>query len=198
MTAYSVTDTVSVDNVVTITGSVAIDNIALSASFNVSVPTSVNQGTGSVNNPWWITTSGSLPVAIASNSLFVSASAVMPTTSIGQVVAGSDRAGKVQYLPILSGGLPKALGYNAVRTFVSASMTDVLLLSGNINRTNVVIYNDSNSLLYIGFGQSPVTPDDFTTSLASYTERTVLYEFKGELRGVWQSSTGVARITEIT
>lgn len=198
MTAYALTDTVSVDNVVTVTGSVAIDNIALSASFNVTVPMAVNQGTGSSANPWWITTSGSIPVAVSNNTLLVSASTTMPTTALGHVVAGIDRAGKAQYIPILSGGLPKSHGYNAVRTFVSASSTDVLLLSGNVNRTNVVIYNDSNVTLYLGFGQTPVTVDDFTTALASHSERAILYEFKGELRGVWQSATGVARITEIT
>ncbi len=65
MTALGVTDTVNVDNVVSVTGSVYIVN-PHSASFNLSasitVPVSVNQGTGSVSTPWFITASVPLDV----------------------------------------------------------------------------------------------------------------------------------------
>lgn len=68
MTAIAITDEVAVINfppVQTITGSVYVLNpfsasFALSAS--ISIPPSVNQGSGSSVSPWFITTTGSLPV----------------------------------------------------------------------------------------------------------------------------------------
>lgn len=62
MTAYALTDIVSVGNVVQVTGSVAIDNVQLSASFNVNVGTSMGQGPGNPSAPWFISTTGSIPV----------------------------------------------------------------------------------------------------------------------------------------
>lgn len=64
MTAYALTDTVSVDNVVQISGSVTVAGITLSASFPSSL--TVDQGTGDPSNPWFVTTTGSLPVTLTS------------------------------------------------------------------------------------------------------------------------------------
>lgn len=135
---------------------------------------------------------------INGNAVGVSGSMALPTGSIGQLVAGVDTSGTVRFLPILSGALPQTQGSNAIRTFVSASASDVLLLSNNTNRLSVILYNDSNALLYVGFGHSPVSTDDFTLVILAHAERGFAFGFTGELRGAWETATGVVRITEMT
>lgn len=98
----------------------------------------------------------------------------------------------VDNLPIAQAGI------TAARTFVSASVSDVLLVAANSSRIGLIVYNDSNSPLFIGLGTSTVTTDNFTLVISAHTERGWEYRFNGDIRGAWSIATGVARITEIT
>lgn len=100
MTAFGVTDTVSIGNVVTVTGSVALLN-PMSASFELSasitVPVAVNQGTGSVNTPWYITASAPLPVTVVPSSS-PGATVTVFTASIFNTVLSSVNANRQKIL----------------------------------------------------------------------------------------------------
>jgi hypothetical protein len=83
------------------------------------------------------------------------------------------------------------------RSNVAASATDVLLLAANANRISAVVYNDSTAILYVGIGTTTVTSSSFSFKLDAggvYED----YDFTGQIRGMWASATGNARITEKT
>jgi len=86
-------------------------------------------------------------------------------------------------------------------TSVASSAANVTLLAANLNRKAVVIFNDSNQILYVKLG--------VTASLTSFTYRVtpnatlelppVLptgQPWVGQIDGIWASANGSARITE--
>jgi hypothetical protein len=87
---------------------------------------------------------------------------------------------------------------NAVRTSVVASTTEVQLLPANPARRSVLIFNDSNDVLYIGLGSTPVTTTDFTKSVSAQALAHLPDGFVGEIRGLWSGDEGAARITEMS
>ncbi len=83
------------------------------------------------------------------------------------------------------------------RTSVAAAAVDTLLLAANANRISCVIYNDSTAALYVGIGTTAASTSNFTFKLDAggvYED----YDFTGQIRGIWASATGNARITEKT
>jgi hypothetical protein len=83
------------------------------------------------------------------------------------------------------------------RSSVAASATDVLLLASNTARISAVIYYDSTAILYVGIGTTAVTSSNFSFKLDAggvYED----YDFTGQIRGMWASATGNARVTEKT
>lgn len=86
----------------------------------------------------------------------------------------------------------------SVRSSVMAAPGDTLLAAANPARKQLVIYNHSNSLLYVGLGVAPVTSLDFTFIIAGSTEWRPPERFVGEVRGFWAVADGVAMITELT
>lgn len=91
----------------------------------------------------------------------------------------------------------RTVALTAVRSSVDASTSDTLLLSSNANRLSAIIYNESDSPLHIGFGNVAVSLINYTLVIPSNSELE-LPTFAGEIRGIWQSSGGAARITEMT
>ncbi len=85
----------------------------------------------------------------------------------------------------------------ATRSYVNASTSDTLILNSNSNRIKVIIYNESDSPLHIGYGSDPVGLLDFTLIISSQSEKE-LPIFTGEIRGIWQAEGGTAYITEMT
>jgi hypothetical protein len=86
---------------------------------------------------------------------------------------------------------------DAVRTSVAASATDVQLLPANPARRAVLIFNDSNDVLYIGLGSAAVSTTDFTKSVSAQALARLPDGFVGEIRGLWSGNEGAARITEL-
>ena len=88
---------------------------------------------------------------------------------------------------------------------VTASATNVTLLSANTSRLGATIYNDADKALYVKLGATASTtsftaklaPKDATNNIGGYFE--VPYGFTGQIDGIWDASpTGSARITELT
>lgn len=79
---------------------------------------------------------------------------------------------------------------------VAASATSVTLQASNSARRAVLIYNDSESSLYVKYGA--------TASATSFTHKLGPFEalreelYSGVIDGIWDSATGSARCTELT
>lgn len=86
----------------------------------------------------------------------------------------------------------------ATVTRVGSSTTAVTLASANVLRRGFIIFNDSNSVLYVKFGPSASTTD-FTTYLPSGTmfDITPNLAYVGEVSGIWTSVDGAAQVTEM-
>lgn len=79
---------------------------------------------------------------------------------------------------------------------VASSNTTVTLLSANTSRQNFIIYNDSTSDMYVKYGTT-ASSTSFTYYLPSLG--TLQDEFyAGRLDGIWISTNGNARVTEVS
>lgn len=81
---------------------------------------------------------------------------------------------------------------------VASSATSVTILAANENRSQAMLTNDSTQVLYLKFGSTAASTTSYTVQIASNG----YYElpsptYKGELRGIWASANGNARITEV-
>lgn len=83
-------------------------------------------------------------------------------------------------------------------TSITAAITDTLLISSNVARRGLMIYNDSNSPLRISLGTSAASMTNFSNYLPSQTSYTLDPNFYGEIRGIWETATGFALVTELT
>lgn len=86
---------------------------------------------------------------------------------------------------------------------VASSATSVSLLAANNNRKTAIIINDSTSDLYVTLNASAASTTNYSLFLAAKVGNTpsslILKgdDYSGEIRGIWSSANGFARITEI-
>lgn len=82
---------------------------------------------------------------------------------------------------------------------VSTSGTSATLLSANARRLGATIYNDSSVVLYVKFGTT-ASSTSFTVAMAAgaYYEIPIGAVYTGRIDGILASSTGTARVTELT
>ena len=87
---------------------------------------------------------------------------------------------------------------DATRSSVGSSISDVLLLSSNLARRGVIVYNDSSiATLKIGLGSSTTSSTNFTFAVGPGGFVELPERFTGEVRGIWSAVDGSARITEL-
>ena len=88
-------------------------------------------------------------------------------------------------------------------TNVASSATSVTILAANENRKTVIIANDSTAILYLKFNAGVASTSSYTVALAPLSSgipATVTLkgeDYSGEIRGIWASANGFARVTEI-
>lgn len=86
---------------------------------------------------------------------------------------------------------------------VASSATSVSLLAANNNRKTAIIINDSTSDLYVTLNASAASITNYSLFLAARVGNTPSFlaingdDYSGEIRGIWSSANGFARITEI-
>lgn len=85
----------------------------------------------------------------------------------------------------------------ATLTNVASSATNVTLLAANVTRIGAQIYNDSTQVCYVKFGVT-ASSTSFTVPLATNTYYEVPGGYQGQIDGIWVSSNGSARVTELT
>jgi hypothetical protein len=81
---------------------------------------------------------------------------------------------------------------------VAGAAADTLLLASNVNRKGATIFNDSNAKLYLLLGTTVSSLTNFTVVLSKDAYYEVPFAYSGQIRGIWASATGFARITELT
>lgn len=86
---------------------------------------------------------------------------------------------------------------------VTSAAADTIILAANANRRGGTIYNDSTAALYLSLGTTAASTTSFTVVLAGNGSGIGgFYElpsgFTGQVRGIWASANGFARVTELT
>lgn len=85
----------------------------------------------------------------------------------------------------------------ATLTNVGSSATSVTLLSANTARKGAQFYNDSTQICYVKFGTT-ASSTSFTVPLAAAAYYELPAGYTGRIDGIWVSSNGNMRITEVT
>ena len=86
---------------------------------------------------------------------------------------------------------------------VASSATSVSLLAANNNRKTAIIINDSTSDLYVTLNASAASTTNYSLFLVAKVgnipSSLILKgdDYSGEIRGIWSSANGFARITEV-
>lgn len=81
---------------------------------------------------------------------------------------------------------------------VAASTSSVTLQAANNARRGLIVYNDSESILYLKY-TSGASSTSFTVRIEPF-QAWVMPEpvFTGLVAGIWVTATGAARMTELT
>jgi len=84
------------------------------------------------------------------------------------------------------------------RSSVAAAATDTLILAASGARLGATIFNDSSAVLYLALGTVAASTTNFTVKMVADAYYEVPFGYTGEIRGIWASATGSARVGEIT
>jgi hypothetical protein len=85
----------------------------------------------------------------------------------------------------------------ATRSSVASSASDVLLLAANAKRVGATFYNQSTQILYLALGTVAASATSYTKQIAADGYFEIPVNYAGEIRGIWASANGNARITEL-
>ncbi len=83
------------------------------------------------------------------------------------------------------------------KTTVAGSNVSGTILAANANRQGATIYNDSSAILYLALASGTASSTSYTIQVAAAGYYEVPGRYTGIITGVWASSTGNARVTEI-
>lgn len=105
--------------------------------------------------------------------------------------------------PSASLSVTQAFAATSTLANVASSATSVSLLNANNNRKTAIIINDSTSDLYVTLNASAASTTNYSLFLAAKVGNTPSFlaingdDYSGEIRGIWSSANGFARITEV-
>lgn len=119
------------------------------------------------------------------------------------VIHGLTTAGGGGYVDVKvnpSGSLAVAFTTGSVnaRTSVAGAIVDTLILAANASRLGATVYNDSTAILYLALGTAAASTTDFTVKMVASAYYEVPFGYEGQIRGIWASATGSARVGEMT
>lgn len=174
----------------TITGSVVVANTVNTAVTNFPAVQVV-----SASN-WIPTITGSVRVE---NLVNVIGQVLATQGTSPWIVSGSN------WIPQVTGSVRventvnvKQVAVSASVVFVSASSnTNTTVAAANPNRLGIILYNDTNKLLYVKLGVS-ASLNDYTTQMAKDDNYEIPFGYQGRIDAFSPAATtGVVRITEI-
>jgi hypothetical protein len=196
-------------------GNLASINTKLPSNLTVTATRLLVDGSG-VTQPVSLTALPALPVGTNNiGSLTnITGTISLPT---GAATAANQTTGNTS-LSSIDGKLPSTLGTKtssaslsvspafaatSTLTNVASSATSVTLLAANNNRKTVIILNDSTADLYVTLNASAASTTNYSLFLAAKvgnTPSSAIFggdDYSGEIRGIWSSANGFARITEV-
>lgn len=196
------------DGTVYVTGSIStsvtfptLQNVYVTNTLTSSVNGAqvVNQGlSGSIGQSWYTSitdgtkvlgTGSSAPIWIT-GSVSVAFPALQNVNILGPIT--SSNSGSFV-------SVKETKSNTAVVTAVARTNTVTTILSGNLQRTGVSIFNDSGAILYLRFGPDVATTTIYSTRLSANSYLEIPYWFTGLVTGVWQSAGGGnALVTEFS
>lgn len=83
-------------------------------------------------------------------------------------------------------------------TNVASSASSVTILTANPARKGAMMFNESTQILYLKLAASAASATSYTVQLAAGAYYEVPFSYTGEMRGIWASANGSARVTELT
>ena len=175
------------------------------SSETIATNTSIEYGAGA-------TTAKTQRVAIATdaNTVIANAGTNLNTSALA-LESGGNLAGINTKLPASLGAKAPSASLSVTQAFaatstlanVASSATSVTLLAANNNRKTAIIINDSTSDLYVTLNASAASTTNYSLFLAAKVgnipSSLILKgdDYSGEIRGIWSSANGFARITEV-
>ena len=174
-------------------------------TFSITANSSVEYGAGA-------TTAKTQRVVIATdaNTVIANAGTNLNTSALA-LESGGNLAGINTKLPASLGAKASSASLSVTQAFaatstvtnVASSATSVSLLAANNNRKTAIIINDSTSDLYVTLNASAASTTNYSLFLAAKVgnipSSLILKgdDYSGEIRGIWSSANGFARITEV-
>ena len=154
---------------------------------------------------------GTAPNLTITNTAFTANAGTNLNTSALALESGGNLAGINTKLPASLGAKAPSASLSVTQAFaatstlanVASSATSVSLLAANNNRKTAIIINDSTSDLYVTLNASDASTTNYSLFLAAKVGNTPSFlaingdDYSGEIRGIWSSANGVARITEV-
>lgn len=80
---------------------------------------------------------------------------------------------------------------------VTATTVDTLLLAANTARRGAAVTNDSTAALYLSLGTTTASATTYTVKIPAGGYYEVPFGYTGQIRGIWSSANGAARLTEV-
>ena len=154
---------------------------------------------------------GTAPNLTITNTAFTANAGTNLNTSTLAIESGGNLAGINTKLPASLGAKAPSASLSVTQAFaatstlanVASSATSVTLLAANNNRKTAIIINDSTSDLYVTLNASAASTTNYSLFLAAKVGNTPSFlaingdDYSGEIRGIWSSANGFARITEV-
>lgn len=154
---------------------------------------------------------GTAPNLTITNTSFTANAGTNLNTSALALESGGNLAGINTKLPASLGAKAPSASLSVTQAFaatstlanVASSATSVTLLAANNNRKTAIIINDSTSDLYVVLNASAASTTNYSLFLAAKVGNTPSFlaingdDYSGEIRGIWSSANGFARITEV-
>lgn len=156
-----------------------------------------------------VTGTATVALRAAANTSQVSVAGV--STAANQTTGNTSLAEINTKLPASLGAKAPSASLSVTQAFaatstlanVASSATSVSLLAANNNRKTAIIINDSTSDLYVTLNASAASTTNYSLFLAAKVGNTPSFlaingdDYSGEIRGIWSSANGFARITEV-
>lgn len=150
--------------------------------------------------PVVITETGKLQFDVAGVATNVTAAAPLPVAESNrtiQFLVGAVKTDVAAAAPLPVAQYTNTTATVGTQTSVAGNAASVSLLPANTARKGATIYNDSSANLYVRLAAAAASNANFTLLMSGSSYYEVPFGYNGEIRGIWDSATGNARITEI-
>lgn len=152
-----------------------------------STTVSISSGTFTPSSAVTVTPSSAFTVALSSVATVTPSSAITVALSSVATVTPSSAISVRQS--------PASLG---TVTSVTASSSSQTILASNANRMGATVFNESNQVLYLTTSSATTSTAAYSVQMPSNGYYETPYNYVGAITGLWATSSGAGRITELS